>query len=306
MPTDSPRPWSEAPTVHGLGPEPEPVRTPTGAAPTLVAYAGEAQGQIFTLGVGDTVLGRSSSATLPILDDKASRNHCRIRIPAVPEETATLEDLGSTNGTFLNGAPVVGVMRLAPGDRIALGGHVFRFVIMDPVERAFHQELVALGTLDPLTGLPNRRSIFGELHKAFDLARRHGRPLSVILCDLDHFKRVNDELGHPAGDEVLKAFGARVRGVLRESDSAGRIGGEEFLLVLPETDLEGARWLAERVRNALAQAPVALAAGPRAVTCSLGYGSQVPSDPDSGTLVARVDEALYRAKAEGRNRACPA
>ncbi|MDP2370028.1 GGDEF domain-containing protein [Rhodoferax sp.] len=157
-----------------------------------------------------------------------------------------------------------------------------------------------------LTSLPNRRAILGDLNNMFDLSRRHGRSMAVILCDLDHFKRVNDELGHPTGDEVLKAFASRIRGVLRDSDSAGRVGGEEFLLVLPETDLEGAGLLAERLRSALANEPVQLASGQRAVTCSLGFGCQRASDPDSGALVARVDGALYKAKGQGRNQACSA
>ncbi|MBK9237127.1 MAG: GGDEF domain-containing protein, partial [Rhodoferax sp.] len=188
----------------------------------------------------------------------------------------------------------------------AIGGHLLRFVTMDSTERAFHQELVAMSTMDPLTGLPNRRAIFGDLNNVFDLSRRHGRSMAVVLCDLDHFKHINDELGHPAGDEVLKAFAGRIRSVLRDSDSAGRIGGEEFLLVLPETDLAGAGLLAERLRGALANEPVQLISGQRVVTCSLGFGCQRPSDQDGGALVARVDEALYKAKGQGRNRACPA
>lgn len=299
-------PRSEEPTdlVHGANPRL--ARILDEPRPTLVAYAGEAQGKIFALFPGDTVLGRSTNVLLPILDDQASRRHCRIHIPDDPDESATLEDLGSTNGTFLNGAPVLTLRPLVPGDRIAIGGHLFRFANMDRVELAFHQELVALSTLDPLTGLPNRRAIFGELHKALDLARRHGRPLAAIICDLDHFKRINDELGHPAGDEVLKAFSARVKSVLRNTDTAGRIGGEEFLMVLPETDLAGASLLAERVRTAISNQPVALPAGPRDVTCSMGYGCLQDSDKDDGAFVARVDEALYKAKEGGRNRACPA
>lgn len=301
-----PNPWSDAPTDMAHGRDPKVSRALEEAQPTLVAYAGEAQGKIFILYPGDTVMGRSTTVTLPIFDDQASRRHCRIHIPPSPEGIPTLEDLGSTNGTFLNGAPVLMATALTAGDRIAIGGHLFRYVNMDPIERSFHQELVALGTLDPLTGLPNRRAIFGELHKALDLARRHHRPLSVILCDLDHFKRVNDELGHPAGDEVLKTFSARIRSVLRDSDTAGRIGGEEFLVVLPETDLAGASLLADRIRLAFSGTPIPLASGPRTVTCSLGFGCLKDSDADGGALVARVDGALYQAKGEGRNRACEA
>jgi len=306
MSSESQKPWTDAATISISGRMPLPARASESVVPTLVVYGGPAQGQLFSLRAGETIIGRSISATVPIVDDQASRRHCRIRIVDAIAQDATLEDLGSTNGTFLNGVPVVGVVPLVAGDRIAIGGHLLRFVTMDSVERAFHQELVALGTLDPLTNLPNRRAILGDLNNVFDLSRRHGRSMAVVLCDLDHFKHINDELGHPAGDEVLKTFAARIRGVLRDSDSAGRIGGEEFLLVLPETDLQGAGLLAERLRSALANEPVLLPSGQRAVTCSLGYGCPKASDPDSGALVARVDEALYKAKGQGRNRACSA
>ncbi len=306
MSSESQKPWNDAATINVSARMPKPERVNESVVPTLVVYGGTAQGQIFSLSAGETIIGRSNSATVFIVDDQASRSHCRITMPGATAQGATLEDLGSTNGTYLNGAPVVGVVPLTAGDRIAIGGHLLRFVPMDSVERAFHQELVALSTSDPLTNLPNRRAILGDLNNVFDLSRRHGRSMAVILCDLDHFKRVNDELGHPAGDEVLKAFAARIRGVLRDSDSAGRIGGEEFLLVLPETDLEGAGLLAERLRSALADEPVQLASGQRAVTCSLGFGCQRASDQDSTALVARVDEALYKAKGQGRNRACSA
>jgi two-component system, cell cycle response regulator len=300
------KPWADAATISISARMPLSAPISEGVVPTLVVYGGTAQGQLFSLKPGQTIIGRSISAAVPIIDDQASRQHCRISIADATAQSATLEDLGSTNGTYLNGAPVVGIVPLVSGDRIAIGGHLLRFVTMDSTERAFHQELVAMSTMDPLTGLPNRRAIFGDLNNVFDLSRRHGRSMAVVLCDLDHFKHINDELGHPAGDEVLKAFAARIRSVLRDSDSAGRIGGEEFLLVLPETDLAGAGLLAERLRGALANEPVQLASGQRVVTCSLGFGCQRPSDQDGGALVARVDEALYKAKGQGRNRACPA
>src|SRR3990167_6452574 len=198
MSSESQKPWTDAATISISGLMPLPAPVSDGIVPTLVVYGGTAQGQIFSLKAGQTIIGRSLSAAVPIIDDQASRNHCRINIPDATAQGATLEDLGSTNGTFLNGAPVVGAVPLAAGDRIAIGGHLLRFVTMDSAERAFHQELVALGTLDPLTNLPNRRAVLSDLNNVFDLSRRHGRSMAVVLCDLDHFKRVNDELGHPA------------------------------------------------------------------------------------------------------------
>jgi diguanylate cyclase (GGDEF)-like protein len=212
-----------------------------------------------------------------------------------------LEDKGSTNGTFLNDQAVTGPARLAPGDRISVGTHVLKLVSMDPLERAFYAVLLDQSTRDPLTGLSNRRSALEELQGWFDLSRRHQRPLSVIMCDLDHFKEVNDTLGHGAGDRVLEEFGQRVKDTLRTTDLAGRIGGEEFLLILPETDLEGALLLAERMRTAAGGEPFQMALGPLQVTCSLGVAQRNSEDRDAGTLLARADGALYSAKRAGRN-----
>ena len=142
-----------------------------------------------------------------------------------------------------------------------MGNHVLKLVAMDPLERAFYAVLLDQSTRDPLTGLNNRRSALEELQSRFDLSQRHNRPLAVIMCDLDHFKQINDTLGHGAGDLVLQEFGQRVKSNLRTTDLAGRIGGEEFLLILPETDMEGALLLAERLRAATGEFAFELPAG---------------------------------------------
>ncbi len=173
---------------------------------------------------------------------------------------------------------------------------------MDAMERAFHAVLLDQSTKDTLTGLGNRRTALEELQRRFDLSRRHHRPLSIIMCDLDHFKRINDTLGHLAGDQVLRDFGQRVINGLRTTDVAGRIGGEEFLLVLPETDLEGALLLAERLRAATGDSPFLLPSGALPVTCSLGVAERREEDRDGGSLMGRADGALYLAKRGGRNK----
>jgi diguanylate cyclase (GGDEF)-like protein len=119
---------------------------------------------------------------------------------------------------------------------------------------------------------------------------------------LDHFKQVNDTYGHGAGDFVLRTFGERVNQTLRSADVAGRIGGEEFLIVLPETDMEGALLLAERVRTIIEKEPMVIPDGELTVTCSLGVAEIFPEDKDAGVLLARADGALYEAKRKGRNR----
>lgn len=267
----------------------------------LVAYAGAALGRVFPLSAGEVLVGRSPESGIALLDSEVSRHHARIW---VEEGRIRLEDLGSTNGTRLNGEPIHGPVEVRTGDRLAIGGHVLKVVFLDPLERAFHETLLDLSTKDPLTGLANRAATLSEFQNRFGLSLRYDRPLSIAVCDLDHFKRVNDTHGHGAGDLVLRNFGACLVATLREADLAGRIGGEEFLMVLPETDLTGARPFSDRLRRALAAAPVQLPTGPLAVTCSLGIAERTAADQDPGQLLARADAALYRAKATGRDRVC--
>ncbi len=292
--------WPEMATVIRM-------KDPTAEDPApfewaLVVYAGPALGQLFPLQGGESILGRSPQARVTLLDDEISRLHARILLEDRGHGAElTLEDLGSTNGTTLNGEPLAAATELKAGDRIGVGHHVLKLVAMDPLERAFHQTLLDQSTRDPLTGLANRAASLAELQARFDLSRRHGRPLCVVMVDLDHFKRINDSLGHGAGDEVLKGFGERVRANLRTSDFAGRIGGEEFLMILSETELEGAEMFAQRLRTA-AEIVHPLPSGPLQATCSLGVAQRGGSDTEPGALLSRADAALYQAKALGRNR----
>jgi diguanylate cyclase (GGDEF)-like protein len=267
----------------------------------LVAYAGAALGRVFPIRAGLVILGRAPDAGIALLDGEVSRYHARFR---VEEGRVEVEDLGSTNGTRVNGELIRGPIDLRAGDRLAMGGHVLKLVFLDPLERTFHETLLDLSTKDPLTGLANRGSVLAEFQNRFGLSLRYDRPLSVVVCDLDHFKRVNDTYGHGAGDFVLHVFGERLMGALREADLAGRIGGEEFLMVLPETDLSGARPFAERLRKAINSVPVPLPSGALSISCSLGIAERGPADLEAGQLLARADAAMYQAKSGGRDRVC--
>lgn len=297
-----PEAWPEAATAVRAKEAQEGPPRPTEWA--LVVYAGQALGRIFPLAAGESVVGRSPRAQVSLLDEEVSRQHASLKLEErAGEARISLVDLGSTNGTQLNGRPLQGLALLRSGDRIGIGHHVLKLVAMDPLERAFHQTLLDQSTKDPLTGLANRAATLAELAARFDLSRRHGRPLCVVMVDMDRFKSINDTHGHGAGDVVLQAFGERMLASLRASDHAGRIGGEEFVAILSETDLEGAQRFAERLRESVAGTPVAVPSGPTlAVTCSLGVAERAASDPDHGVLLARADAALYRAKQGGRDR----
>jgi two-component system, cell cycle response regulator len=291
--------FPEMPTVVRTKAESDAEQAPAEWA--LVAYAGAALGRVFPIQAGLVIVGRAPDSGLALLDGEVSRHHARIR---VEEGRVQVEDLGSTNGTRVNGALIRGPVDLAAGDRLSMGGHVLKLVFLDPLERAFHETLLDLSTKDPLTGMANRGSVLAEFQNRFGLSLRYDRPLSVVICDLDHFKRVNDTYGHGAGDFVLHAFGERLLGTLREADLAGRIGGEEFLMVLPETDLSGARPFAERLRKAIASTPIPLPSGALSITCSLGIAERTAVDLEAGQLLARADAALYQAKSSGRDRVC--
>ena len=165
-------------------------------------------------------------------------------------------------------------------------------------------KLERLATVDPLTGVWNRRHFLELAGAELDRARRHGRRLSVFLLDLDNFKAVNDGYGHAAGDEVLRAAVTRAREALRTSDQIARYGGEEFAVLLPEADLAGAQIVAERVRAAIADAPVPVDGLAIPITGSLGVAEWDGGDPSIERTLRRADAALYDAKQAGRNRVC--
>ncbi len=168
--------------------------------------------------------------------------------------------------------------------------------------KQLEQELQRLAHTDMLTGLLNRRALLGRAEETLHAAHRHHRPFVLLLIDVDHFKRVNDGHGHPAGDQVLIELAQRMRAALRAIDFCGRFGGEEFAVLMPDTELEAAYRVAERMRERCAETPVLLASGQSlSITLSLGV-AQWRAGEGIEALLARADAALYEAKRTGRNR----
>jgi diguanylate cyclase (GGDEF)-like protein len=156
---------------------------------------------------------------------------------------------------------------------------------------------------DALLGVFNRRYLIHQLRCEVWRAHRYQRPLTVLMVDLDHFKQINDRFGHSAGDQVLVGFARKTRGLIRASDWFARFGGEEFVIVLPETPVGVAQQVAEKVRCELEAAPFLLASGEHRVTASFGVAAlTLGSDENSDDVLGRADKALYRSKQEGRNR----
>ncbi|MDO9567917.1 MAG: diguanylate cyclase [Hydrogenophaga sp.] len=179
----------------------------------------------------------------------------------------------------------------------------FIAVKQDITERkAQEAKLRQLSITDPLTGVENRRGFMVQLERLHARQRRHGHPLSVLMFDLDWFKRINDQHGHAVGDEVLKRVTQLVGQRLRRSDHLGRLGGEEFAVLLPDTHLDGAHATALELCQSVAMEPVMTAGGPIPVTVSVGVAEVGSTDANPEDALVRADLALYRAKAQGRNR----
>lgn len=168
--------------------------------------------------------------------------------------------------------------------------------------KRMEKKLRHLAATDALTGLANRRQFLEQMILALARHLRHGTPTALLMLDLDWFKQVNDNHGHAAGDAVLKHYAKVIQSSLRNIDLLGRLGGEEFGILLPDTDSIGAYEFAERIRHVAAAQPARLQAKEIAVTFSIGVATFMRHDPSTDVILARADQALYRAKANGRNR----
>ena len=219
-----------------------------------------------------------------------------VMLTAQADETSKLEafDLGADD--YVTKPFDTGELRA----RVRAG---LRLVRLQRALMEANQRLEVMSLTDPVTGIANRRAFDETLDRAFALAVRHDRPLSVVIADIDHFKAVNDTWGHPAGDAALRDIAARISSVLRKSDSLARLGGEEFAVVLPETALGEAVQVAEKIRTAVAAEPFHSTPRPLRLTMSVGVASVPHSKFERGDeLLGWADRALYRAKNRGRNR----
>jgi two-component system cell cycle response regulator len=182
-----------------------------------------------------------------------------------------------------------------------------RILALEHSLRVANQRNRILSITDALTGAYNRRYLMEQLPREVERCRRYAYPLSVLMCDLDHFKDVNDQRGHAAGDDVLQQFAARAQKSIRSnSDWIARYGGEEFLIVLPETSYTDGLFVADKIRDVIAAVPFSTRVGDTPVTASFGVASTGPNGPDLSlkveTLIRTADECLYRSKLSGRNR----
>jgi two-component system cell cycle response regulator len=249
------------------------------------------------------IVGRDAEVDLVISRSAVSRQHSQL----TQDEAGDwwVQDLGSTNGTFVN-EERINRKRLSDGDQLRFGDAIFKFLSGANIESAYHEEIYRMTILDGLTGIHNKRYLLEFLERELAGAHRHAHPLSLVMFDVDHFKKVNDERGHLCGDHVLKEIAARIRARIRREDLFARYGGEEFACVLASTNLEGAVQFAEHLRFLISDRLFAFDGQAFPVTISLGV-SAVWNEPgvDLLTLIKRADDNLYAAKHGGRNQVVP-
>jgi len=268
---------------------------------TLQVVKGPRVGEIFTIDKPQATLGRGADVDVRLPDPSLSRVHARFEREG---DTLFVIDLDSRNGTAVDGARITDRRRLENGEHVTLGNVILRYAIQDAHSLKVSRELYEAAVRDRLTGMHNRGYFEDRVAAEFAFVRRHGSPLSVLLIDIDHFKKVNDTHGHQVGDAVLRAASAKITESLRAEDVASRYGGEEFVVLARGTANEGARVLAQRLRTRIALAQVLTLQGIVQVTASIGVAVMHGADSPYKTpaeLVAAADEALYAAKRNGRN-----
>jgi two-component system, cell cycle response regulator len=269
----------------------------------LIIIAGSNVGQMFRIDSEEMVIGRGHLNQIVLIDDGISRSHCRLI--ALPGGEVMLEDLSSTNGTYINSERVSRRL-LRDGDKIQVGStSILKFTYHDNIEENFQRQMFESALRDGLTKTYNKRYFVERLEAEFAYALRHHFPVTLFMFDLDHFKRFNDTYGHLCGDAVLVEMARRVTGSIRSEDVFARYGGEEFALITRGIPHENALILADRLRMNIANRPFLYEGQQLTVTVSLGIASlPSPLINSPQELVEAADRALYQAKHSGRNRVC--
>ncbi len=252
--------------------------------------------------VGTTTMGRGPDQDIRFDDGSVSSEHGHIvRVGG----TFIFADMKSTNGSYVNDVRVGDPVEIRDGDRIQLGREtILRFTLVSKEEEAALQRVYDAALRDGLTGVFNRKHLEERLDAEVSFAARHRTELSLVMLDIDFFKRVNDTLGHPAGDEVLKSVALTLQKAIRNEDLLARYGGEEFTIIVRGIDVQSTALMAERLRVSVEKTPTLVDGRPLSSTVSLGVASLVccGTQRDRNMLVAIADRRLYFAKNGGRNR----
>ena len=277
----------------------------------LVVINGVDLGKKYSLAQASTVVGRSSKVDIQIDEDAISRSHAVIENHG---NKFMLRDLESTNGTYVNDRDVR-EKRLVDGDQVKIGRTIFKFLSGSNIEASYHDEIYRLTTTDGLTQVYNKRYFLKEMEREMSRSIRYSRELSLVMCDIDHFKSINDTYGHLAGDYVLKQVAQRIRRHIRRDDVLARYGGEEFVLMLPELPKNKAIGTAEKLRKLIESEPFEFDNVTIPITLSMGVAGlpeyieevgggspeEMSKDINCFAFIKIADDRLYRAKEGGRN-----
>jgi two-component system cell cycle response regulator len=249
------------------------------------------------------IVGRDSEAAFVVSRSSVSRQHARLYLDS--NGAWWVEDLNSTNGTFVNETRVKSSI-LTDADQVRFGDAIYKFLSGSNIESAYHEAIHNMAIQDGMTGIHNKRYFVEFLEREIAVCVRHGHPLTLVMFDVDHFKKVNDTSGHLAGDAVLKDLTSRIKPRIRREDLFARYGGEEFACVLPSTALPGGIVFAEHLRTLIEERPTRFDNQDISFTISLGVTTlHRETGVDPSMLIQRADENLYTAKRSGRNKVVP-
>ena len=269
--------------------------------PYLIQISGRETGQMYHITGSSVTIGRDTACQIILDDPHVSRVHAEILCRGVND--ILIRDAGSTNGIFINGKKIK-EQALLDGDKILIGTRLyFKFVYQDAVDQNYQQNLFRAANIDSLTQLYNKKFFIDALNKEFSYHKRNEQPLSLIMMDVDHFKKVNDAHGHVAGDLVLKTIGQYLQKNIRLENVTARYGGEEFAIILRNVGSDLALHIAERLRKSIEAEKINFRGKTIQVTVSMGIATL--EDRPFNTIedfVQFADELLYEAKEKGRNR----
>lgn len=269
--------------------------------PMVIVLKGPRRGHRIALNGNELVIGRDHACDLPLPDDRsASRLHCRLFTDAGDWQ---VEDLGSTNGTYVERERISSRRTLSHGEFIYVGDSILKFFATQNAEAEWYEEIHRMAIYDALTRIHNRRAFMEFAEREVARSERYQRPLSLLMFDVDHFKGVNDRLGHLAGDTALRELAERIVPEIRREEMFARYAGDEFVIMLPETDAQSALTKAQRLVQLVGERPVMFRGHSFQITISIGVAELTSNLLSVSELIAVADGALYRAKRRGRNRA---
>lgn len=247
------------------------------------------------------IIGRGKHAAIVLNDDLASREHCQFWLG---QQGVIIKDMVSTNGTIIDSQTIDEAV-LSQESRLLIGTHIFKLEYKNEHELEYDKKLLQAATLDALTGIANRKTLMERARSLYGQCAHNERTLALVMVDIDHFKRVNDSLGHPAGDQVIKQVAQVLAENCSSKDICGRYGGEEFMMLLPDKHYSDLENLCQSVRKQIKDTHFTWEGGAIRVTISMGAsvgeGAKLPGLEAS---VEHADRLLYEAKERGRNRLC--